>query len=507
MSAIESSNKRIAKNTLYMYARMGITMLVSLYTSRIVLGALGDDDYGIYNVVASFIVAFTFISNPLGTATQRFISYELGKSNETERVGSVFNLSLKIYLLLVVLLVIVIEAVGIYFVNEKMQVPEGRLGVVQFVFQVSVASLAINMLKTPFEAMVVAYEKMSFFAWLAIAEVLLMLLNAFSLVWLGGDRLKVYAVNRLIISVVVFLLFCAFCFRSFEASKIRRVQDKGLFKQLLSFSGWSLFGAASSMAADQGLNILLNLFYGVKVNAAYGISHQVSAAVNQFVSNFQIAFRPQIVKTYAGDDVSRLHDLIYTTSKLSYLLLFAIVFPLVLNMDFVLAIWLKNVPAYTSFFCILILIYSLVESLTAPLWMTVQATGNIKKYQITISCVMFLNVIFSYVALCCGAPPTSVLLIKVCLCFYYMVVRMLFVRKLTGLGLRLFAQKVLLPVLVVSIIVGGATCLFAVNRSGASRFLVSLAVFLPTYCLLAYFVGLTKENRAAIRLMIKTKNR
>ena len=386
MTSTLSNNKRIAKNTMFLYIRMGVSMLVGLYTSRVVLQALGVEDYGIYNVVGSFIVAFTFISGPLGTATQRFLNFELGKG-ECGRLNKVLNLSLYIYIILAAILFVVIEIVGVWFLNCKMQIPAERLNAATFAFHMSVLTLLLSLVKTPFEALIIAYEKMSFYAYASIADVVLKLLNALILVCFSFDKLKVYSINLLIIAFVVNGLIVFYCVCNFKNVKIQSPRDNRdpcLFKELMSFSGWSLFGSVANMTANQGLNLLLNIFFGVVVNAAMGVATQVSAAINQFVSNFQVAFKPQLIKYYASGELDALRKLIMSASKYSYLLLFALVCPVVFNIDIILYLWLKNPPQYAAGFCVMMLIYALLESLSAPMWMTVQATGNIKKYQIVV---------------------------------------------------------------------------------------------------------------------------
>ena len=438
-----SNNKRIAKNTMFLYIRMGISMLVGLYTSRIVLQALGVEDYGIYNVVGSFIVAFTFISGPLGTATQRFLNFELGKG-ESGRLNKVFNLSLYTYVVLAVILFFVIEVAGIWFLKNKMQLPAERMNAAAFAFHMSVLTLLLNLIKTPFESLIIAYEKMSFYAYISIADVFLKLLNAFMLLYVAVDKLKLFSINILVITLIVGCVTAFYCVRNFKKVRIenpRENWDFPLFKELMSFSGWSLFGSVASMTANQGLNILLNLFFGVVVNAAMGIANQVNAAVVQFVSNFQVAFRPQLVKYYAQGNIDALKSLIINTSKYSYLLLFAVVCPVCFNIDLLLKLWLKNPPEYAAEFCIMMLIYALLETLSAPMWMTVQATGKIKRYQIVISCVMSLNIVFSYFFLRAGFAPVAVLAIKCCMDVFYLLVRLIFMKIKIDFSISAFASS------------------------------------------------------------------
>lgn len=504
----QSNNKRIAKNTLYMYLRMGITMLVQLYTSRVVLEYLGVENYGIYNVVGSFIVAFTFISGPLGTATQRFLTFELGKK-EGVNINVIFNLSLYTYIFLSIALVIIIECAGLWYIENKMILPDGRLEAAYWAFHFSVISLVFQLFRSPFESLLVAYEKMSFYAYISIADVILKLANAFSLMFFACDKLKLYSVNQLVISIIVFIALFGFCKNSFPSVRISRISqawDKKKFLEMLSFSGWSLFGSVASMTANQGLNILLNMFFGVVVNAAMGIATQINSAVNQFVSNFQIAFRPQLVKYYAAGELDQLRKLIFTTSKFSYLLLFAIVCPVCFNMQFLLDVWLKTPPEFSCEFCIFMLVYALLETLSAPMWMTVQATGKIKKYQITISSIIFLNIIFSYLFLKLGFSPVTVLIIKCCLDVVYLITRILFMKSMVSMSITEYIKKTLLPVFIVTIL---SICimLFADSyiKDGWAHLFYSGLLFCAIYLPLVLFVGLLKNERTTIIAFVKSK--
>ena len=505
---IALNNKLIAKNTIYMYIRMGVVMLVQLYTSRIVLNSLGFEDYGIYNVVGSFIVAFTFISSPLGAATQRYLNFELGKK-EKSQTNVIFNLSFYSYLFLSISLFIIIELVGEWYIHNKMQMPHYRMAAAEWVFHLSLLSLILGLIKTPFESSIIAFEKMSFYAYLGIFEVILKLLNAFSLEFIMVDKLKLYAVNQFIISFLVLIgvyIFCYYNFKTIRLQNLRKNWNPQKFRELLSFSGWNLFGAIANMTADQGLNILLNYFYGVVLNSAMGIANQINVSVNQFVSNFQTAFRPQLVKCYASEEICRLNRLVINTSKYSFFLLFAIACPICVNMHFLLELWLKHVPDYTVIFCILIIIFSLISTLSAPLWMTVHATGKIKKYQIVISCVILMNVLLSYIFLNYGYPPQTILIIKCLLCVCTVMIRLYFVCSLIDFSLSDYIKETICPVLIVSTISFLTVYLFVYNiHQGWLRIGITIMIFSIIYSLLVLFVGLTKKERYLIKKMICVK--
>lgn len=481
-------------------------MLVGLYTSRIVLQALGVEDYGIYNVVGSFIVAFTFISGPLGTATQRFLNFELGKG-ESGKLNKVFNLSFYTYIVLLVFLFVIIEVAGMWFLNNKMQLPAERMNVAVFAFHTSVLTLLLNLIKTPFDSLMIAYEKMSFYAYISIADVLLKLLNAFMLLYVAIDKLKLFSINILVITLIVVSITVFYCMCNFKKVRIespRKNWDLPLFKELMSFSGWSLFGSVANMTANQGLNILLNLFFGVVVNAAMGVATQVSAAINQFVSNFQVAFKPQLIKYYAAGEFDALIKLIMNVSKYSYLLLFALVCPIIFNMDLILHLWLKNPPHYASGFCVMMLIYALLESLSAPMWMTVQATGKIKKYQIIISACIFMNIFVSYFLLKKGFAPISVLVAKCAVDVACMLVRLVFIKRMIAFEVIPYLKKVLLPLFVVSVLGVALFILLSAYNGMFALFLKTVAFYVILF-LSVFAICLDKYERKSLCAVLKSK--
>lgn len=505
MSDISTNNRRIAKNTFYLYLRMGITMLVQLYTSRVVLQALGIEDYGIYNIVGSVVVMFSFISGPLGTATQRFYNFELGKK-DGGNLNTIFNISLYCFLILALVMFLLVEIGGVWYISNKMNLPPDRTGAAMFVFQFSLLTFLLSLVKTPFESLIIAHENMSYYAYISILDVGLKLLNAFSLTSFFGDKLKLYAVNHLVIALIIFMCMQFYCHRKFTAIRITKVWDSGIFKSMASFSGWSLFGSVASMSANQGLNLLLNFFYGVTVNAAVGVANQVSAAVNQFVSNFQIAFRPQIVKYYSGEELAALRALVNNTAKYSYFLLFALACPVMFNAQFLLEVWLGNVPEFASAFVVLNLIYMLLETISAPMWMTIQATGKIRNYQIIISSVILLNIIISYFFLKAGYSPTVVMEIKCCLDLAYLVIRLLFMRAKIQFSIRDFSRRVLVPVSSVTVLsLIPMSILSLSGLSGWKHLFTSITVFVMVYAALVFLIGISRSEKERVVALVKRK--
>ena len=494
-----SNNKRIAKNTFYLYIRMIVIMLVQLYTSRVILQTLGVEDYGIYNIVAATVVSLSFITGPLSAATQRFLNFELGKKNN-QRIKDIFSTSLLVYVLLSIIIIAIAETLGLWFLNSKMEIPTNRLHAANWVFQCSILTFVINILNIPFNSAIIAYEKMSFFAYVSIFEAIARLGSVFVLLFYRGDKLILYSILIVCVTLSVTTIYKIYCNKHLQDIKINFIKDKCLLKQLLSFSGWSLFGSIASMSADQGLNLLLNLFWGVTVNAAMGISAQVSAAINQFVTNFQTAFRPQLIKSYAEKNMAYLHNLICQSCKFSFLLLYIIICPILFNLDFILHLWLgNNVPEHTTNFCSLMLIYALIESLSAPLWITVQATGQIKTYQICISSLIFANIIFSYFFLKSGFTPETVLIIKTCMATTYLALRLYFMKRMIQLKLKTFFKKTLAPILAISSIYIISTFTLQMQKADSTmQFVITSFGIILFNGTLTYTIALTKREKRNI---------
>lgn len=493
---------------MFLYIRMVVIMLVQLYTSRVILQTLGVEDYGIYNIVGAVVISLSFITGPLSTATQRFLSFELGKKN-TGRIKDIFSMSLIVYGILSIILLIVAETVGLWFLNHKMDIPADRLYAANWVFQCSIITFIINILNIPFNSAIIAYEKMSFYAYISIFEAIAKLAIVYFLLLYTQDKLILYGILVVIVTFFVTTLYKLYCGKYLKDIKIHIVKDKQLLKQLLSFSGWSLFGSIANMSADQGLNLLLNLFFGVIVNAAMGIANQVSAAVNQFVINFQTAFRPQIIKSYAEGNIEYLHQLICRSSKFSFLLLFMIICPILFNIEIILQLWLgENIPQYTTNFCKLILIYALIEALSAPLWMTVQATGKIKSYQLCISSLIFLNIILSYLSLkFISTSPQIVLFIKCFMAFIYLAVRIYFMKIKISLPVSSFLRQVIIPAIIVAIIDISLLVLFhtSSHQEQFIKSIGSITLFFCSHIISTYVFALNSNERKKISTYVKRK--
>lgn len=500
-----SNTTRIAKNTIFLYLRQILIMLVSLYTVRIVLNVLGAEDYGIYNVVAGVVVMFSFVNNAMASGTQRYINYYLGK-NDVEKINQVYSSSLLIHFMIAIVFVVFAETIGLWFTNCKLNIPLQRHNAALIVYQFSILITFFSIIKVPYNAVIIAYEKMSFFAILSIIEALLKLVIVYALVFTTFDKLIFYAFLLTLVSIIITICYKTYCNKNFQIAHYKKVKNFSFVKEILGFSGWSLLGATADVANSQGTNIVLNLFTTVTVNAAMGIANQVNTAVYSFVSNFQLAFQPQIIKSYAENDKIRFINLICSTSKISFILLSFITVPLLINCETVLKIWLKEVPQYSVIFVQLTILVSLVSAWNAPLWMSIQATGNIKKYQIIVSCLIFANLPLSILFLYLGVSPECVLFIKLILGIITMIWRLFFLRKRIDLPVIRFFKSVLGRCLIsfVFSFVSAYSIGLLIKNTVAYFFVTCVSsVFFMIFYLLIF--GLDKNERIFVKNFFKTK--
>lgn len=502
MSVTSENNKRIAKNTLFLYLRMLLIMGVTLYTSRVVLRVLGVEDFGIYNVVGGIVVLFTFVNNAMVTSTQRFLNYELGR-RDPEATQRVFSASVTIHLGIALLTFVLAETVGLWFLERYIQYPADREWAVVLTYQLTILATCVNIIRTPYNATIIAHERMSFYAYISVIEAVLRLLIVYLLVLVSLDRLIFYAFLMFAVIVLVTACYYGYCRRSFVVCGYRFFWDRSLYRELMGFSGWSLFGGVANMGASQGLNILLNLFFGVTVNAAMGIANQVQTAVYSFVSNFQTAFNPQIVKSYAAGDRGYFIDLILRTSKYSYYLLYVISLPLYLCCEEVLSLWLDEVPDHTVSFCRWMIVFSLLDAIQGPLWVSVQATGKIRNYQILMSVMILANLPIGYLFLRMGYVPEVVLLIRCVLNFLILFVRLVYLRFLYGFPVWRYVSEVIGRVVCVTL----PSFLFLYillnmfSLYGKVLATVSLSILLNMAILCV--CGLSAEERSVLHLQIR----
>jgi len=502
---MSSKTARIAKNTLMLYLRQIVIVLVNLYAVRVVLEILGAENFGIYSVVGGIVMLFTFLNVAMTNATQRFLNFALGQ-NDTEQTRNVYSASLVIHALIAVLLIILAQTVGLWFFNNWLSIPPERHAAAFVVYQFSIAAMAIGVLQVPYRATIIAHEKMSFFAMLSIVEAVLRLGIVFLLPVIIFDKLISYAVLIFITGIIIFLIHKIYCNKVFEIAHFRYCKDKELFRQLLSFSGWSVFGGAADISRAQGANILVNVFHGVTVNAAMGIAMQINSAVYQFVVNFQTAFNPQIVKSYSVKDYDYFMRLIFRAAKVSFCLLFFFVLPLYINADFVLRVWLNNVPEYTVAFTQLLLLSSLVHVISGPLIMSIQATGDIKKYQLIVSCLIFANVPLALLFLWTGFNPVWVLIVRVALDALMLAWRMFFLAGRIKLPILGFFYEVIVPVFIVAgISIFITVFIRSLFVNNWSRLIISCVTSTITIGCLMYLIGSNKQEKVMLRNWVKSK--
>jgi len=407
-----TTNKRIAKNTLLLYFRQILIMLVSLYTVRIVLNILGVEDYGIYNVVAGIVTMFSFLSNSMATASQRFFSFELGR-HDFERLQKTFSLSFQIYAIIAIVIIVFAETIGLWFINNKLVIPLARINAANWIYQFSIFSFVISVMTTPYMAVIIARENMDVYAYISIVEVFLKLAIVFLLKIFNYDKLKLYGFLLLIVTSINSLLYILVCRKRYPESRFKYFWDVKMFKTLFSFSGWNLFGASVGVVKNQAINILLNIYFGPIVNTARGIAFQVNSAVTSFAQNFSTAVRPQIIKQFAASKKEEMMSLIFQSSKATAYLMFFFVLPLVFEMPLVINLWLGQIPEFVVLFTRLVLIDALIDSISYPLMTAAQATGKIKLYQSVVGGFLLLNLPVSYIALKLKAPAESVMIIAI----------------------------------------------------------------------------------------------
>lgn len=491
-----------------LYFRMFITMLVSLYTVRIVLETLGVVDYGIYNVVGSIVTMFSFLSSTMAAASQRFIAFDLGR-NDILHLKKTFSITMIIYGIIAIMIIVLAETVGLWFLHNKMDIPADRMGAAIWVYQFSIFTFLTTMLTVPYNAAIIAHENMKVYAWVSIIEVILKLIIVYLLVLFSYDKLKLYSILVFFVTVATTYIYRAYCKKMYSECRFSFYWDKHLFKEIIGYSGWNLFGAFAGVLNNQGVNIVLNLFFGPLVNAARGIAIQVSGVLTQFVSNFVVASRPQITKQYASGNNDQMLRLVYKSSKFSFLLLFIISLPIISETDFIFSLWLKNVPEYVVLFTRLIVISVLVDTFSFPLMAAAQATGKIAKYQAIVGGAMLLNLPVSYVFFIMGFPPPVVFYLAVINSVICLFLRLILLKQMVKMPLRVFTTKVVFPVIPTIIISSGIVMLILSEINyGASRFIISFVTCVITSIVCTFVFSLTRNERAYfIQLIVSYKRK
>lgn len=493
-----ANNKRIAKNTLLLYFRTLLIMAITLYTSRVILNALGVEDYGIYNVVGGVVAMFSLLSGSLSNAISRFITFELGRG-DIRRLSVIFSTSVNIQLGLSLLIMVLGSAVGGWFLNTQMNIPDDRMTAANWVLYCSLLMFCINLISIPYNACIIAHERMAAFAYVSILEASLKLLICYLIVVSPFDKLISYAILLVVVALIIRFVYGIYCNRHFEECHYRPVYDRSLLKQMGSFAGWQFLSNGCWLLNTQGVNILINMFFGVALNAARGIATQVDSAIQQFVNNFMTAVNPQITKDYAAGRIKEMFTLVCRGAKFSYFLLMLFAIPVMLETEYILTIWLKTVPEHTVIFLRFTIIGSMLNMLGGTGLTACMATGNIKRYSIWISSVGILVFPLTWIAFECGLPVESTYIVFIIVYVGVTIVRLYIMKGLLHFPPVLFVKKVIVPMLIVT---PAATILPFITANSLApsfwRLCLTVIVSLISSAASIYLIGLTSNERRAV---------
>lgn len=500
MSVISSNNKRIAKNTIVLYIRMIFVLLVLLYSTRAILNALGVVDYGIYNVVAGFVSMFAFLNSSMTNTIQRFFNFERGNTT-SDGLNRVYITSMQIQFMLGFITVLLLEIIGPWYINTKMVIPIERLASAMCVFQCSVISLLLLILQIPYSAVVVAHEKMGFYAVVSMIDAVLKLVIAICIQLILYDRLVYYGLSMVVISFTSIIMYYVYARRNFAEIKYCHHFYKNQFKSMLLFSGWNVFGAFAYTMQGQGLNMLMNSFFGPIVNAARGVAYQVQAALSGFTENIAVAFKPQLVESYAKEEYTRTKNLMYSMSKLGYLMVFMLSLPIVLEVNYILNIWLcGTVPENTADFIVLVLMNMALGSLNIPISQTVQAVGKIKMYQLMRSIIVISALPISWIFLRYGAPAYVVFIILVLINFVNQPISLYLLKRIFEFSYSEYIKSVIIPCLFFSILMPILPlCVHALIEESFVRLLIVVIVSIISAIVVGYVVVLSESERILVR--------
>ena len=501
-----SDNKRIAKNTIFLYIRMFLIMGVSLYTSRIVLRVLGEDDFGLYNVVGGIVMMFTFLNGALAGATSRFITYEIGRKDDIQ-LHKVFNVSLVTHLIIALIIVVLAETVGLWLLYDKMVIPAERFDAAFWVYQISILSCVFSIMSVPYNATIIAHERMNIYAYVGIVEVILKLAIAYLIMISTYDKLVVYAFLLFLVQALIMFYYRRYCNRRFAECKLMLVKEKSMYKQMFVYAGSDMIGNLAVLAQGQGLNILLNIFFGPAVNAARGIAYQVQGAVTQFSGNFMTAVKPQIIKQYAAGKIKEMMQLVVLSSCISYYLMLLIIAPICLEAEYILTLWLGEYPDYTVSFLRLVLVLCMIQTLKTPRTTVFHATGKILLPNIVVGTILCLAFPAAYVVLKMGGDPNSVFWTAIVSMFISEIAGIVIMKRRIDCPVRDYVLHVHIRCLLVTI-VSLIFPLLTYDRIELNGFAkLMMTCFLTTVFILAtsYTIGLDKNMRQKINRLIKQK--
>lgn len=500
-----SDNKRIAKNTLLLYVRLFVIMIVTLYTSRVILQVLGVSDYGLYNVICGTVTLFAFVNGSMSGCTQRFLSFALGK-NDAKISKTTFSVAFQLHVILAIVFLLLMEGIGFILINYVLNIPEGREGTAFFIYNISLLTFCVNFLYVPFEAAIIAHEEMDFYAYLSIFDVVAKLGVVYLLkVFPDLDSLKLYTILLLLVSISLFSIYCVYCCHKFEMCSLKMSSDKKLMKEMSVYTFWNTLGHVSYILSTQGYNIIFNIFFGTTINAARGVAVQVSGAVSKFTQNLQLAFYPQIVKLYAAEERDKMLNLVMNASVYSFYLVLFFGIPLFFGIDLILDIWLVEVPEYTSIFVKVLLIQILISSLDVSIDRAIVATGRVKSMNLVNTCNQLLFLALSYILLKVGLDIMIVLPIMVAPTVVLYLYTLHLMKKYLQLDFSIYINGVILKclkALLLASVVPIIISLVCLPSLLSSILLICISVLTTTVAIL---VELGKETRAKLFGLIKNK--
>lgn len=506
MSNHDVSNKRILKNTIFLYVRMIILLIVSLYTSRIVLDKLGVEDFGIYNVVAGFVMMLVFFRSSLSNVTQRFLNIELGKG-DYKRAQQIFCQHFLLYLCIIAVFLIIGETVGLYFVSHKLVIPSERLDAAIMAYHFALVSVCFTLFGIVFDSAIIAHEDMKVYSVIGVIEGLAKLAVAFAISIVAYDRLVTYALLLMMLVAFVQLYYCCYCQRRYEECRFVLFWDRKTLHQIFPFMGWNFVGTIIYMLKDQGLNILMNIFFGPTVNAARAVSYQINGAIVNCNSNFVTSVQPQIVKSYASGDISYLNTLFFKSTKYSLLLMWVLCLPVMLYMSELLSLWLKVVPNDTAIFTIWVLIDSILATMTNAPWIITMATGKLRRYVLHSNMVLIMIFPLAYIAFKLGAPPLAAFVIIVIVRVLQLAAILIEVNSQIHFGLNNYFKSIIAPVLMVialSLPICLALRLFVLPSCGLFS-LAGVAVLFLIALIFVWFAGTTLDEKTKFVAIIKSR--
>lgn len=478
---------------------MLLIMLVALYTSRVILEVLGVEDFGIYNVVGGIVTMFSFFNGTMAASTQRFLSYAIGKK-DFRLLKDTFSLTVTIHWVVAILIFLLAETVGLWFLNTYMNIPHDRMIAARWVYQFSILSFMVSVIQVPYNAIIIAREQMNVYAYMSIAEVSLKLLVVFMLTWIEYDKLKLYAIFIFSVTVLIALSYRIYCKRKYEECEYHFVFDKSIFHSMTSYAGWNLSANIAFIARTQGVNILLNIFYGPALNTARGIAVQINTAIISFVTNFQMAVNPQIVKSYAKDELNEMIKIILKSSKFSFFSYVFLALPFILETEFILNIWLKSIPAYGALFCRLILISTLCDIMSGTLVYGALATGKIRNYQIIMSFLFLINLPASYLFLKLGSAPQVIFYIEFFVYSIALFARLIILKRMIDFPISKYLTEVVgrsLLVMTLSSILPLIILVFL--DEGWFRFIIISALSFGGTAIISYYIGLNWNEKVWIK--------